>query len=192
MIDDVLAEVKDRMDKTIDSFRHDLQSIRTGRANPALLDKISVDYQGTPTPLKQIANISVPEAQQLLIRPYSSSDIKAIETAISKSDLGLTPNNDGAQIRLNLPPLTEERRRDLTKMVSKRSEEAKVSIRNIRRDGMKDLKDFEEEKLISEDDLTHGEKMIQEKTDGHIKLIEDITKDKDAEIMKVQFFNKRT
>ena len=97
----------------------------------------------------------------------------------------MTPNNDGAQIRLNLPPLTEERRRDLTKMVSKRSEEAKVSIRNIRRDGMKDLKDFEEEKLISEDDLTHGEKMIQEKTDGHIKLIEDITKDKDAEIMKV-------
>jgi ribosome recycling factor len=104
MIDDVLAEVKDRMDKTIESFRHDLQSIRTGRANPALLDKISVDYYGTPTPLKQIANISVPEAQQLLIRPYSSSDIKAIETAISKSDLGLTPNNDGAQIRLNLPP----------------------------------------------------------------------------------------
>jgi len=185
MIDDVLAEVKDRMDKTIESFRHDLQSIRTGRANPALLDKISVDYYGTPTPLKQIANISVPEAQQLLIRPYSASDIKGIETAISKSDLGLTPNNDGAQIRLNLPPLTEERRRDLTKMVSKRSEEAKVSIRNIRRDGMKDLKDFEEEKLISEDDLTHGEKMIQEKTDGHIKLIEDITKDKDAEIMKV-------
>lgn len=185
MIEDVLAEVKSRMDKTIESFRHDLMSIRTGRANPALLDKIQVDYYGTPTPLKQVANISVPEAQQLLIRPYSASDIKAIETAITKSDLGLNPNNDGAQIRLNLPPLTEERRRDLTKMVNKRAEEAKVSIRNIRRDGIKDLKDFEEEKLISEDDQKHGEKLVQEKTDDHIKLIEDIAKEKDAEIMKV-------
>lgn len=185
MIDEVLAEVNARMEKTIDSFRHDLMSIRTGRANPALLDKISVDYYGTPTPLKQISNISVPEAQQLLIRPYSASDIKAIETAISKSDLGLTPNNDGTQIRLNLPPLTEERRRDLTKVVNKRSEDAKVSIRNIRRDGIKDLKDFEEEKLISEDDLKHGEKLVQDKTDEHIKLIDDIAKEKDAEIMKV-------
>ena len=185
MIDDVLADVKDRMDKTIESFRHDLLSIRTGRANPALLDKISVDYYGTPTSLKQIANITVPEAQQLLIKPYSASDLKAIETAISKSDLGLTPNNDGAQIRLNLPPLTEERRRDLTKMVNKRAEEAKVSIRNVRRDGIKDLKDFEEEKMISEDDLKHGEKLIQDKTDLYIKQIEDIAKEKDAEIMKV-------
>ena len=185
MIDEVLAEVNARMEKTIDSFRHDLMSIRTGRANPALLDKISVDYYGTPTPLKQISNISVPEAQQLLIRPYSANDIKAIEIAISKSDLGLTPNNDGVQIRLNLPPLTEERRRDLTKVVNKRSEEAKVSIRNIRRDGIKDLKDFEDEKLISEDDLKLGEKLVQEKTDEHIKLIDDIAKEKDAEIMKV-------
>lgn len=185
MIDEVLADVKDRMDKTIESFRHDLLSIRTGRANPALLDKISVDYYGTPTSLKQIANVTVPEAQQLLIKPYSTSDLKAIETAISKSDLGLTPNNDGAQIRLNLPPLTEERRRDLTKMVNKRAEEAKVSIRNVRRDGIKDLKDFEEEKLISEDDLKHGEKLVQDSTDHFIKLIDEIAKEKDAEIMKV-------
>lgn len=185
MINDVLAELKERMDKTIESFRHDLMSIRTGRANAAILDKIQIDYYGIPTPLQQVANISVPEAQQLLIKPYSVNDLKAIETAISKSDLGLNPNNDGSQIRLNLPPLTEERRRDLSKVVSKRAEEARIAIRNVRRDGIQDMRDFEKEKMISEDDLKRGEEQVQQKTDAHIKLVDEIARDKEAEIMKV-------
>ncbi len=185
MINDVLAELKERMDKTIESFRHDLMSIRTGRANAAILDKIQIDYYGIPTPLQQVANISVPEAQQLLIKPYSVNDLKAIETAISKSDLGLNPNNDGSQIRLNLPPLTEERRRDLSKVVSKRAEEARIAIRNVRRDGIQDMRDFEKEKMISEDDLKRGEEQVQQKTDAHIKLVDEIAREKEAEIMKV-------
>ncbi len=185
MINDVLAELKERMDKTIESFRHDLMSIRTGRANAAILDKIQIDYYGIPTPLQQVANINVPEAQQLLIKPYSVNDLKAIETAISKSDLGLNPNNDGSQIRLNLPSLTEERRRDLSKVVSKRAEEARIAIRNVRRDGIQDMRDFEKEKMISEDDLKRGEEQVQQKTDAHIKLVDEIARDKEAEIMKV-------
>ncbi len=183
MINDVLTYVQERMDKTIDSLRHDLQSIRTGRATPALVDRLSVEYYGVPVPLQQLASISVPEPQQLVIRPYSAKDIALIEKAISKSDLKLTPNNDGQQIRLTIPALTEERRRELTKLVSKRGEEARVAMRNVRRDAIQDLREMEKESMISEDDLSLGEEKTQEKTDEFVKLIDVIIREKDQEIM---------
>ena len=136
-----------------------------------------------PTPLQQLASISVPEAQTLVIRPYSPADIAAIEKAIAKSDLGLTPNNDGQQIRLVIPALTEERRRDLTKLVSKRAEEARVAIRNIRRDAIHDLRDMEKESMISEDDLHRAQDRVQEKTNDYVKLVDEIAREKDEEIM---------
>ena len=185
MINEVLAETHERMEKTIDSLRTDLTSIRTGRASPALVERISVEYFGMPTPLQQLATISVPEPQQLVIRPFSKGDIPAIERAISKSDLKLTPNNDGQQIRLIIPPLTEERRRELTKIVSKRGEEARVAVRNIRRDAIHDLREMEKESMISEDDLHRGEERVQEKTDAFIKQVDEIVREKDAEIMTV-------
>jgi ribosome recycling factor len=185
MINEVLADAQERMDKTVDSLRADLMTIRTGRASPALVERLLVDYYGMPTPLQQLATISVPEPQQLLIRPFAKGDIAAIEKAIAKSDLKLTPNNDGQQIRLNIPALTEERRRELTKLVAKRGEEARVSVRNIRRDAIHDLREMEKESMISEDDLRRGEEQIQEKTDTFIKHVDNIVREKDAEIMTV-------
>ncbi len=185
MIDDVLHEASERMNKAIESLRHDFMTIRTGRASPALVDGIRVDYYGVPTPLQQLATVSIPEAQQIMIKPYSKADMHMIEKAIATSDLGLTPNNDGQAIRLNIPSLNEERRRDLTKVVNKRTEEARVAVRNIRRDAIHDLKEFEREKMISEDDLEVGEKKIQEKTDAMIKRVDELAKEKDTEIMTV-------
>ncbi len=185
MINDILNEVKERMDKAIESLRHDLRTIRTGRASPALVEELPVEYYGMPTPLQQLAVISVPEARQIQIRPYARNDIGAIERAIAKSDLGLTPNSDGESIRLVLPALTEERRRELTKVVSRRGEEARVAIRNIRRDAIHDLKEFEKEGLISEDDLRRAEEKVQERTDQHIKRVDEVVREKDVEIMTV-------
>jgi ribosome recycling factor len=185
MINEVLADTQERMDKAIDSLRTDLMAIRTGRASPALVERITVEYYGMPTPLQQLATISVPEPQQLVIRPFTRGDIPAIEKAISKSDLKLTPTNDGQQIRLLIPPLTEERRRELTKLVSKRGEEARIAIRNIRRDAIHDLREMEKESMISEDDLKRGEERVQEKTDTFIKTVDEIVREKDAEIMTV-------
>ncbi len=183
MIKEILHETSDRMKKTIESLHLDLMSIRTGRASPALVDRLSVDYYGVATPLLQLAAITIPEAQSILIRPYSPSDLAAIERAIAHSDLGLNPNNDGKQIRLNIPALTEERRRDLTKQVSRRGEEARVAVRNIRRDAINDLRSFEKESMISEDDLHRGQIQVQEETDDFIKQIDTICKDKETEIM---------
>lgn len=183
MINDVIADAIDRMEKAVEALRTDLRSIRTGRASPALLDRIMVDYYNMPTPLQQLASISVPEAQMLLIRPYSPSDLSAIEKAIAKSDLGLTPNNDGQQIRLIIPPLTEERRRDLTKTVNKRAEEARVAIRNIRRDAIHDLREMQKESMISEDDLHRAQDRIQDKTNEFIKQVDEVAREKDEEIM---------
>ncbi len=185
MINEVFADAVERMDKAIESLRADLRSIRTGRASPALLDRIMVDYYNMPTPLQQLATVSVPEATTLLIRPYSHSDLSAIEKAISKSDLGLTPNNDGQQIRLNLPPLTEERRRELTKTVARRAEEARVAVRNIRRDAIHDLREMQKESMISEDELHRGQERIQHKTDEYIKHVDEIAHEKDQEIMTI-------
>lgn len=173
------------MRSAILSLEEDLAGIRTGRATPALVEKMSVEYYGSPVPLMQMASISVPEPRQLLIKPFDPSTIKEIEKAIQASELGITPMNDGKVIRLNLPPLTEERRRELTKFVNARLEEARIAVRNVRRDSNKDLKEFEEEKLISEDDLKRGEEEIQKMTDKIIEEIGEIGKKKDQEIMEI-------
>ena len=185
MINEVMADTNERMDKAVESLRVDLRSVRTGRASPAILERVMVDYYGVPTPLQQVATVSVPEPQVLLIRPYSPSDLADIERAITKSDLGLTPNNDGQQIRLVVPSLTEERRRDLTKTVSKRAEEARIAVRNIRRDAIHDLREMEKESMISEDDLKRGQDRIQDKTDEYIKLVDETARDKEEEIMRI-------
>jgi ribosome recycling factor len=185
MINEVLADTEDRMHKAVEALRLDLTSIRTGRASPALVDRVMVDYYGMPTPIQQIATITVPEAQLLNIRPYSAGDIGAIEKAIAKSDLNLTPNNDGQNIRIVIPPLNEERRRELNKMVAKRGEEARVAVRNVRRDAINDLRDLQKESLISEDDSRRGQEQVQEKTNAYIKKVDEVVHEKEKEIMKV-------
>src|SRR5574340_957657 len=152
MIKDTVKDAENRMKSAIQSLEDDLAGIRTGRASPGLIEKLPVDYYGAPTPLMQLASISVPDPRTLLVKPFDPSTLKAIERGIIVSNLGLTPNNDGKTIRLNLPPLTEEHRRELMKIVNHRLEESKVAVRNIRRDIIKDLREFEKEKLISEDD----------------------------------------
>ncbi len=161
MIKETLKEAETRMKGAIQSLEDDLSGIRTGRASPALVERLQVEYYGAPVPLVQLASISVPEPRALLIRPFDATSLKAIERGIMSSDLGLTPNNDGKVIRLNLPPLNEERRRDLVKVVHGRLEESRVAIRNIRRDLIKDLREFEKEKIISEDDLKKAEEELQ-------------------------------
>ena len=185
MIEDILDETRERMGKAINTLQTDLMTIRTGRASPALVERLTVDYHGIPTPLMQIASISVPEAQTLQIRPYTPADIAAIERAIAMSDIGLTPNNDGKQIHLAIPPLTEERRRDLTKQVSRRAEEARVAVRNIRRDAIKDMRSFQNEGLITEDDLHSGQEEAQEVTDSFVTKVDEIARDKETEIMTI-------
>lgn len=185
MINDVIRETEARMRRAVDALRDDLMGIRTGRASPALLDRVRVDYYGTPTPINQLATISAPEPRLLVLRPWDTSVIGAIEKSILKSDLGLTPSNDGKVIRLPIPQLTEERRRELARMVSHRVEEGHVALRNIRRDGLKDLQDLEKEKLISEDDFFRGKDRLQELTDKYIKEMDEIGQQKQAEIMEV-------
>ena len=185
MLNDIYAEAKTRMKGSVQALEDDLAAIRTGRASPALVEKLQVEYYGVLTPLIQLASIGVPEPRSLLIRPFDPSTLKAVEKAILASDLGLTPNNDGKGIRLNLPPLTEERRRDLVKIVRNRVEEARVSIRNVRRDSIKDLREFEHEKMISEDDLKRGEDELQKITDDFIKDVNEIGERKEVEVMEV-------
>lgn len=185
MLKEVYKESETRMKGAIQSLEEDLAGIRTGRAHPALVEKLPVEYYGIPTPLVQLATISVPEPRSLLIRPFDATTLRAIERSIQASDLGLTPNNDGKQIRLNLPPLTEERRRDLVKLVHNRLEESRVAVRNVRRDMIKDLREFEQEKMISEDDLKKGEEELQKITDHFIQEINAIGEKKEKEIMEV-------
>jgi ribosome recycling factor len=173
------------MEKAIEALQSDLRAIRTGRASPALLEKLQVEYYGTPTPLNQLAGVSVPEPRTLMIRPYDKNIIAAIERAIQKSDLGLTPSNDGQIVRLMIPQLTEERRKDLSKQVGRRVEEARVAARNIRRDANDRLTKMEKDKEISEDDLRDAQKEVQKLTDDFIKQIDEIGKAKEAEIMEV-------
>jgi ribosome recycling factor len=185
MINDSLKEAAIRMDGAIGVLEEDLSGIRTGRASPALVERMPIDYYGTPTPLIQLATVSVPESRQLLVRPFDPTSLKAIERAILTSDLGITPNNDGKTIRLTLPQLTEERRIELVKIVHNRLEETRVAIRNIRRDLIKDLREFEKEKLITEDDLERGEKELQELTDKMMDKIEEIGVKKEKEVLEV-------
>ena len=185
MIDDILSEAKDNMDKAVEALKHDLAAMRTGRASTGLVDKLVVEYYGTSTTLKELALISVPEPQLIAIRPFDPGAMKNIERAIRLSDLGLTPNNDGKIIRLQIPSLTEERRRDLTKSASRRVEDARISIRNTRRDKLSDLKSFEQEKMITEDDFFFGKEEIQKLTDSYIKKVDETGAAKEKEIMEV-------
>lgn len=185
MLKEAYKEAEARMKGAIQALEEDLAGIRTGRAHPALVERLQVEYYGTPTPLIQLASISVPEPRSLLIRPFDASSLRAIERGIQASDLGLTPNNDGKAIRLNLPPLTEERRRDLVKVVHSRLEEARVAARNVRRDSIKDLREFEQEKMISEDDRKKGEEELQKITDRYIEMITEIGDRKEKEILEV-------
>ena len=185
MLNDIYTEARSRMKGAIQALEEDLAGIRTGRANPALVEKMQVEYYGSPTPLQQLASVGVPEPRTLLIRPYDPSTLRDIERAILSSNLGLTPNSDGKAIRLNLPQLTEERRRDLVRIVKHRVEEARVAVRNVRRDNIKDLREFENEKLISEDDLKLGQDELQKITDGFVDAINSISERKEKEVLEV-------
>jgi ribosome recycling factor len=185
MIKDLVKETRSRMEKAVEALRDDLQSIRTGRASPALVEKLLVDYYGVPTPLQQLAAISAPEPRLLTIRPWDASTVAPIERAILKSDLGLTPTNDGKLIRLAIPKLTEERRRELVRVVARRVEEGRVAVRNLRRDAIEDLREMEKEGLISEDEMYKGRDELQELTDEFIKQVDEIGSAKEAEIMEV-------
>jgi ribosome recycling factor len=185
MIEDALNEARERMEGAVDALKTDLASIRTGRASPALVQGIKVEYYGTPTPLNQLATISVPEPNMLLIRPFDPSSLQAIERAILKSELGLTPSNDGRVIRLIIPRLTEERRQELARLVGRRVEEARVAVRNVRRDVLEDIRSFEKEKLISEDEMYRGKDRLQELTDEYIERVGEIGEHKEQEIMEV-------
>jgi ribosome recycling factor len=169
----------------VQALEEDLSGIRTGRASPALVERLLVDYYGNPTPLRQLASIGVPEPRTLLIRPFDASTLGAIERAILASDLGLTPNSDGKNIRLNLPHLTEERRQELVRVVNNRVEEARVAVRNVRRDLIKDLREFENEKMISEDERMRGEEELQKITDRYIEDINAVGERKEKEILEV-------
>lgn len=184
-VDDFIADAVRRMDKSIEATREEFNGVRTGRASAALLDRISVDYYGTKTPLKQLSTINVPEARLLTIQPFDPSAIKAIEKAIQESDLGLTPSNDGKMIRLPIPQLTEERRKELVKVVRGRAEDGKVAIRNVRRDAMHHLKELVVNGEVGDDEERRAEEKVQRLTDEHTKAIDELLRHKEAEIMEV-------
>jgi ribosome recycling factor len=185
VIDELLQDAREHMDKSVDATRQKFQSVRTGRASPALLDRIMVDYYGAHTPLRQLSTVSAPEARLLTVQPYDRSSIKAIERAIMESDLGLTPNNDGQVIRLVVPELTEERRRQLVKVVRGLTEEGKVALRNIRRDVMHDLKELRDAGEAGADDEHRAEEALQKLTDEKVKELDALLKGKEAEILEV-------
>jgi len=184
-IEEFLADAKRRMDKSIEATHHEFNSIRTGRASPALLDRVTIDYYGTPTPLKSLASISAPEPRLLVVQPFDPGSIKNIERAVQESDLGLTPSNDGKVVRLPIPALTEERRKDLVKVIRRVAEDGKVAIRNVRRDVMQHLKDLVVNGDVGDDEERRAEQQVQKLTDEHTKSIDDLLKVKEAEIMEV-------
>ena len=185
MYQEVIDAAKEKIQKTNAVFQGELRSIRAGRANPQLLDRVMVDYYGVPTPLPQMGNVTSPEPRMLVINIWDQKALPLVEKAILKSDLGLNPSNDGKVIRLIIPELTEERRKDLTKLVRKSAEDAKVAVRSIRRDAMEHLKKLQKDSVITEDDLTKAEKKMQDATDEAIKSIDDLSAKKDKEIMEV-------
>lgn len=185
MIEDVKNDAQSRMNKSVESFKNDLTKIRTGRAHPSLLDQITVDYYGSETPLNQVAKVSAEDARTLMVSPWEKDMVKAVEKAIMNSDLGLNPSTAGTTIRVPLPPLTEERRRDLVKVVKQEAEHARVAVRNIRRDANSDLKEYQKEKEISEDDERKGQEMVQKITDKAIADIDVLLADKEKELMEI-------
>jgi ribosome recycling factor len=185
MTKEVITHMKIHMDKTVEALRRDYQKIRTGRANLGLLDDIRIDYYGTPSPLSQVATLSVPEPRTINLQPWETKMIPVIEKAIMNANLGITPANDGKVIRLNLPALTEERRKDIVKQLKKMAEEAKVAARNIRRDAIDELKKLEKNKKISEDDLKRTEKEVQDVTNSYVAKIDEVLAHKEKEVMEV-------
>ncbi|MDQ3866191.1 MAG: ribosome recycling factor [Actinomycetota bacterium] len=184
-MDDLLTDASRRMDKSVDATGHELNTIRTGRASAALLDRIHVDYYGQRTPLRQLATINVPEPRLLTVQPFDPSSLKTIERAIQESDLGLTPSNDGKIIRLPIPQLTEERRKELVRVVRHLAEEGRVAVRNVRRDVMHDLKELVREGEVGDDEERRAEERAQKLTDEHVKRIDDLLRRKEEEIMEV-------
>lgn len=184
MIESIYQETRDNMGKSIDALKNEFNRVRTGRASLTILDGIRVDYYGTLTPLNQMATLSVPESRLITIQPWDVSVIKEIEKAILKSDLGISPSNDGKIIRISIPPLTEERRKELVKVINKISEDHKIAVRNIRRDSNELLKGLKKDGDISEDDAFKAQDQVQKITDEHIKLIDDVNKDKEKEILE--------
>jgi len=185
MAEEIFEDAERRMQKAVEVFKQDLAVVRTGRASASLVDRIQIDYYGVPTPVNQIAQISVPEARQIVIQPYERRLLTDIEKAIQKSDLGINPNNDGQVIRLNVPPLNEERRRDMVKVVHKKLDEHKVAVRNIRRDGHDKLREREKKKEISEDELKRSVERLQKLTDRYIETMDKVGKAKEMEILEV-------
>jgi len=185
MINDITTDTEDGMKKAVDSFKRDLQKIRTGRANAAMLDGIKVDYYGTPTPVNQVATVTVVDARLISVKPWEKSMLPVIDKAIRASDLGINPVSDSELVRLPVPPLTQERRKGLAKSVGKQTEEARVAVRSARRDAMDMVKEAEKDKDITEDERKTGEKRIQELTDKYIAMIDDIAKAKEKEIMEL-------
>ena len=185
MIENFIGDATQRMDKSVEATHEHFNSVRTGRATPALLDRITIDYYGTPTPLKNLATIGAPEPRLLTIQPFDPTAMKAIEKAIQESDLGLTPSNDGKMIRLPIPQLTEERRKELVKLVRSMAEEGRVAVRNVRRDTMKDFKELKDEGEVGEDDERRAEGELQKLTDQRIAELDAALKSKEAEILEV-------
>ena len=185
MINDVLDETKDKMNSTLSVFEEELSKIRSGRASTAIVDRLIVDYYGQETELRQLASISTPEAMQILIRPYDKGAVSNIQKAIQTSDIGINPNVDGESIRLNMPALTKDRRKELVRFLGGRMEETRIAIRNIRRSANSDLQEFEKEKMISEDDRKRGENEVQKLTDQYIKKIDDLGAEKEKDIMEI-------
>ena len=185
MITDVVNSAEEKLQKTLEALKKEYGTLRAGRATPSLLDKVMVDYYGSATPVNQMANVTVPEPRMIVIKPYDKSTLKEIEKAIQKSDLGLTPNSDGVSIRLAIPQPTQERRKELVKVVNKKAEESKVAMRNIRRDANENIKKLEKDKKITEDDRKDGQEKMQKLLDKYIKLVDGVKSTKEKEVMEV-------
>ena len=183
--DAVLSEVERKMNRAIDALRRELNTLRTGRATPALLENITIEYYGVPTPLKQIASISAPDARAILVQPWDKQSLREIEKSLMKSEMGFNPSNDGNIITVPIPPLTQERRQELVRLLKRKIEEGKVSVRNVRRDGLETLRKMERDKLISQDENRRSQERLQKATDAHIKTIDEVAVSKEAEIMQV-------
>ena len=183
--EDVLAETERKMARSIDALRRDLNTLRTGRATPSLIEDVSIDYYGTPTPLKQIASISAPDARAILVQPWDKQSLRDIERGLLKSEMGFNPSNDGNNITVPIPPLTQERRQELVRMLKRKLEDGKVSVRNVRRDGQDTLRKMERDKAISQDQNRRAQDQLQKATDNHTKLIDQVGSEKEAEIMQV-------
>lgn len=185
MIDDIKKGAAERMSKSVEALRHELAKIRTGRAHPSLLDHVTVDYYGTETPIKQVANVTAEDARTLAVTPWEKNMVQALEKAIMQSDLGLNPNTAGTVIRVPMPPLTEERRKDLIRVARAEAEHGRVAIRNIRRDANHDLKELVKEKMISEDDERRGQEIVQKLTDQYVKEVDQVLDEKETDLMSI-------